>query len=96
MLKLYFCDVCLGNIGEVGVDGMWFSAHFTPSEQAHEFKDFFDAMVDQEQNYKISSFDKELLNEHNWLLIDDILGKKTPISLPAIHYIDELIMWRRR
>lgn len=92
--RLFFQEICLGEITDVYGESHWMSATLTPTSDADSFKEFFRWMVD-EANVSIDPpFDEALLNEENWF-VEQEDGAKVGISVPAVQ-VDSEIGWRWR
>jgi hypothetical protein len=94
ILKLYFLNEFLGDIGNVSVDGMWINAEITTSKNMEKFNDFFAAIVDEENDFEEANYSEEWLDDSNWFIIDDE-NTKRGIYIPAV-YPDGEINWRWR
>ncbi|AME05200.1 hypothetical protein NNG64_08740 [Bacillus siamensis] len=92
---LYYQNECLGKIEGVAVEGPWAYGKIIPNEKMENFKDFFRAVVDEDNPSAIEKFDDDLLDDDNWFIVDDEY-KKVGISLPGIYEEDNEINWRWR
>ncbi|MEW4023036.1 hypothetical protein AB4Y69_04830 [Bacillus sp. YAF8] len=92
---LYYQNECLGKIEGVAVEGPWAYGKITPNDKMENFKDFFRAVVDEDDPFAIEKFDDNLLDDDNWFIVDDE-HKKVGISLPGIYEEDNEINWRWR
>ena len=92
--RLFFRETCLGEITQVEGDFPWVYGKLTPTSAAAPLQDFFRWMGDEENVSKEPPFEKALLNEDNWSIVEEN-GEQRGISMPAIHE-DGLIAWRWR
>lgn len=93
-MKLYFLNEFLGDIHNISVEGMWINAEITPSKNIEKFKDFFAAIVDEENDFDDTNYNEEWLDDSNWHIIDNE-NRKKGIYIPAV-YPDREINWRWR
>ena len=92
--RLFFQDICLGEITEVYGESHWMSGTLWPTPESASFRDFFRWMVDENNASLDPPFDEALLDEDNWF-IEQEDGVKVGISLPAVQP-DSEIGWRWR
>ncbi len=92
--RLFFREMCLGQVTDVSGESHWMSGTFTPTSDADAFKDFFRWMVDEQNISMDPPFDEALLNEENWF-IEQEEGQKVGITVPAVQEDGE-IGWRWR
>ncbi|MFP7226431.1 hypothetical protein [Priestia filamentosa] len=91
-MKLYFSDEYLGDIESPKVEGLWMYGTIKPTESLEKYRDFFEALLDEDNQFNEEEYDEKLLNDYNWYIIDDE-GKKKGIDLPTIHPTGD-IDWR--
>ncbi|MBZ5518839.1 hypothetical protein [Bacillus sp. KS1] len=92
---LYYQNECLGKIEGVAVEGPWAYGKIIPNDKMENFKDFFRAVIDEDDPFAIEKFDDNLLDDDNWFIVDDE-QKRVGISLPGIYEEDNEINWRWR
>jgi hypothetical protein len=92
--KLFFRDLCLGEITDVEGEFPWMSGTLQPAPAAEPFGAFFRWMTDEEHASQEPPFEADLLDDDNWFIQDEH-GSKTGITVPAV-YGDGLISWRWR
>ncbi|MBT2714070.1 hypothetical protein J7E23_14665 [Pseudomonas sp. ISL-88] len=68
---LYYQNVCLGKIEGAAIEGPWAYGKIIPNEKMENFKDFFRAVVDEDDSSAIEKFDNDLLDDDNWFIVDD-------------------------
>ena len=93
-LKLYFLNEFLGDISNIGIEGMWITAEITPSKNIVKFNDFFAAIIEEENDFEETNYNEEWLDDRNWYIFDKEYRRKG-IYIPAI-YPDWKIHWRWR
>lgn len=89
-MKLYFRDICLGEIIEDGDDFPWKIGTLIPNAKTEEFREFFNYLVDEDKTDD-PPFSEELLDDANWSIIDNS-EKRLGIMVPAVHP-DNSIWW---
>ncbi|UQZ41384.1 hypothetical protein [Bacillus subtilis] len=94
-MYLYYQDECLGKIEGTTIEGPWAYGKIIPNEKMEKFKDFFRAVVDEDDPSAIEKFDDDLIDDDNWFIVDDE-QKRVGISLPGIYENDNEINWRWR
>ena len=50
---LYFQDECLGEIQDINTEGMWMYGKLIPNQNIVKFKEFFKALMDEENDFKV-------------------------------------------
>lgn len=93
-MKLYFKDEYLGYIQDSTGEGAWVYGTLNPSENIDKYKAFFEALTNEEHEFKENQFDAGWFDESNWFITDD-QGNKGGIEIPAV-YPDRAINWRWR
>lgn len=93
-MKLYFLDEFLGDIRNITAEGTWMNAEISPSTTMNKFKNFFAAMIDEENDFEETNFNEEWLDYNNWYIIDN-QNRKRGIYIPAV-FLDGEISWRWR
>ncbi|WP_131923150.1 hypothetical protein [Hazenella coriacea] len=93
-MKLYFLNECLGEIVDISVEGLWTNGKIIPTKKLEKFKDFFEGLIDEENEFVEEKYNEEWLDDHNWFIVDDE-NRKKGIYLPAV-YFDGDINWRWR
>ncbi|MBU8787241.1 MULTISPECIES: hypothetical protein [Bacillus] len=94
-MLLYYKNECLGEIKGATVEGVWMYGTIIPNENMEKFKDFFKAVVNEDDPFAIEQYSEEWLDDENWFIIDE-KQKKVAISLPGIYENDNEINWRWR
>lgn len=94
-MKLYYKDENLGEIkDDYTADGFWLYGEIIPNDHLEKFRSFFNALVDEENEFQEDRYDEDWLNEDNWFIIDNA-GVKRGIIVPAV-YEDGSFNWRWR
>ncbi|WP_027626365.1 hypothetical protein [Clostridium lundense] len=96
--KLFYKDICIGEILYTDSDFPWFSGAFTDNDYFKSFKPFFHSLVeslDKNIEFDESKWDPEWSEFENWSLIDEF-GEVTPICMPMIYTDQWDIGWRLR
>ena len=92
MMELVYKNAALGKIGVTNRETFWVSGEFYPYPSASEFKDFFDALVCEDE-FDEAMFDEDLLKEDHWFVSEN--GSSKGISCPAV-YENHKITFRYR
>ncbi|MGG3925326.1 hypothetical protein ABET51_04930 [Metabacillus fastidiosus] len=58
-MKLYFLNECLGDIGNISIEGMWINGEILPSENMEKFNDFFARVIDEDNEFEEENFSEE-------------------------------------
>ncbi|MFJ8460836.1 hypothetical protein ACIQ57_17080 [Lysinibacillus xylanilyticus] len=93
-MKLYFLNECLGEIGDINVEGSWINGRIIFNKNTKKFMNFFEAIVDEENEFVEENFCEEWLDDSNWYILDEE-NRKKEIYIPAV-YLDGDIYWRWR
>jgi hypothetical protein len=92
-MKLYHGDRFLGDISQVGVEGVWMNGEIKLSPSAADYHPFFEFMTDETRGAEAPPFGEDLLDPENWYVEEN--GQKRGIEVPAVHR-DGSIEWRWR
>ena len=83
----------LGQISDVSTDSPWLIGAFAPSSAANQFRDFFAALVSEDEPLpNLEEFPPEWLDDANWYL-KNANGQSRGVCVPAVHWPDE-IWWQ--
>lgn len=93
-MKLYFLNECLGEIRNINVEGSWVNGRIIFNKNIKKFMNFFEAIVDEENEFVEENFCEEWLDDSNWYILDEE-NRKKEIYIPAV-YLDGDIYWRWR
>lgn len=93
-MKLYFLNECLGEITNTNVEGSWVNGRIIFNKNIKKFINFFEAIVDEENEFVEENFCEEWLDDSNWYILDEE-NRKKEIYIPAV-YLDGDIYWRWR
>ncbi len=82
IMKILFKREIIGKMTNAYREDYWVHGNFVPDSSYFKYKKFFDAVV-CEDGMDETQFDKELLDENNWFIMDKD-GPKG-ICIPAIY-----------
>jgi hypothetical protein len=91
-IRLYHGGVLLGNITNIGQEGVWMSGTVRLTQEGSAYGDFFSYMTDESKGLEDPPFGRDLLDPNNWF-IEDERGMRRGIEVPAVHD-DNSIEWR--
>ncbi len=94
MIYLMFKDEIIGDISIDSMENFWVYGTYKLYENAKKFEELFKALVNEDEIFDETKFDKEFIDHDNWFINNN--GKILGITIPAIYFDDKLISFRFR
>ena len=82
-MEIYFKEESIGTLENIYREEFWIHGNLMPNEAYYKYKDFFDAMVCEDEEIDENLFDSRLFKDSNWLI--KIKEEFQAIFIPAIY-----------